>query len=246
MKRATLAVLALAAVALAAPVSAAVLLDEPFSYSDGDIVVVSGGLWSVHSGSGTNPQVISGELAVDGINAAPDVNRPHAAQAANATTYACLKVRVDGSPVSVGGNYFAHMRPSANPNNFRSRLFTTDFGGSDFTFGIASTSSGTTPTVPWGSGLTFGVVYTVVHSYNAATGESKLWVNPVTEASPSVSSTALAAAGESIDQYAFRQSTSTVVQYCDDLKVGQSFAEVCDGATPTTSTSWGRVKSLYR
>lgn len=245
MKKATLAVLALALVAMAAPVSAAVLLDEPFTYADGDIVIVSGAAWANHSGV-VNPTVAGQELSVDGINNTGDVNRAFAAQAATATTYACLKVRVDGSPVSVGGNYFAHFTPSANPFNFRSRVFATDFGGSDFTFGIASSSSGTTPTVPWGAGLTFGVVYTVVHSYNGTTGESKLWVNPVTEASPSISSSAAAAAGEAVDRYAFRQSTATVVEYCDDLKVGQSFAEVCDGATPTTNTSWGRVKSLYR
>jgi hypothetical protein len=244
MKKATIAILAVAAFAMAAPAFGAVLLDEQFSYGDGDIVVVSG-TWANHSGV-VNPVVVGQELKVDGINESGDVNRAlSAVQPASATTYACLKVRVDGTVVAGGGNYFAHFRPSANPNNFRSRVFTTD-GGAAFTFGIAATSSGTTPTVAWGSPLNFGQVYTVVHSYNAATGEAKLWVDPVTEASPSVSSAAAAAAGESIDQYAFRQSTSSVQQFCDDLKVGESFIDVCDGATPTTATSWGRVKALYR
>jgi hypothetical protein len=245
IKKATTAVLAIAALAFALPASGAVLLDEQFTYGDGDIVVVSGALWANHSGA-VNPTVVSQELKVDGINESGDVNRNlSGAQSPQATTYACLKVRVDGSTVSGGGNYFAHMRSTANPFNFRSRVFTTD-AGATFTFGIASTSSGDTPTVPWGVALNFGQVYTVVHSYNAATGESKLWVDPVTEASASVSSTAAVAAGEAIDNYAFRQSGSSVQQFCDDLKVGETFADVCGGATPTTAASWGRVKALYR
>jgi hypothetical protein len=245
IKKATTAVLALAALAFALPASGAVLLDEQFSYGDGDIAVVSGGLWSNHSGA-NNPVVVSQELLVDGINESGDVNRAlSAAQSDQATTYACLKVRVDGTTVSGSGEYFAHFRSSVNTFNFRSRVFATS-AGATFTFGIASTSSGTTPTVPWGVALNFGQVYTVVHSYNAATGESKLWVDPVTEASASVSSSAAVAAGEAIDQYAFRQAGSPVQEYCDDLKVGQTFADVCGGATPTTATSWGRVKALYR
>lgn len=247
MRMATLALAAVVAFATAAPVSAAVLLDEQFPYGDGDIVVVSGGLWQNHSGV-VNPTVQSQELSVDGINNTGDVNRAlSAAQPANAKTYACLKVRVEGNAPS-SANYFAHLRPGAtNPNNFRSRLYVGEVAGfTSFTFAISATSSGTTPPVYWPTALNFGQVYTVVHSYDAATGEAKLWVNPVSEASASVSSAAGAAAGEIIDQYAFRQSTSTVVQYCDDLKVGQTFEEVCDSATPATATSWGRVKALYR
>lgn len=247
MKKATLALAAIMALAVAAPASAAVLLDEQFSYGDGDIVVVSGGLWANHSGV-VNPTVISQELSVDGINNTGDVNRAlSAAQPASATTYACLKVRVEGNAPS-SANYFSHFRPGAtNPNNFRSRVYVGEVAGfTSFTFAISATSSGTTPPVYWPVALNFGQVYTVVHSYDAATGEAKLWVDPITEASASVSSSAAAAAGESIDQYAFRQSSSTVVQYCDDLKVGQSFTDVCDTATPATATSWGRVKALYR
>jgi hypothetical protein len=248
MKKVTTAVLAVAALAMAVPAFSAVLLDEQFPYADGDIVIVSGGSWANHSGT-VNPTVVSQELKVDGINESGDVNRAFAAQANTATTYACMMVRVDGSPVSSGAtNYFAHFRSSVNTFNFRSRVFVmNEPGGATFTFGLNTTSTSvSSPNISWGTALTFGQVYTVVHSYNATTGESKLWVNPVTEASASISSSVVAAAGEAIDQYAFRQATTVVQQFVDDLKVGQTFSEACDGATPTTATSWGRVKALYR
>jgi len=246
MKKATIAVLAIAAFALAAPAFGAVLLDEQFSYGDGDIVVVSGGLWANHSGV-VNPVVVSQELKVDGINESGDVNRGlSATQGATATTYACMKVRCDGNTPS-SENYFAHFRPGAtNPNNFRSRVYCFPALGG-FTFGLNTTSTSvSSPNIPWPTPLSFGTVYTVVHSYNAATGESKLWVNPVSEASASISSVLATAGGEQIDQYAFRQSSTTIQQFVDDLKVGETFTDVCDGATATTATSWGRVKALYR
>lgn len=245
MRKATLTIAITAALAVAVPATGAVLLDEQFSYGDGDIVVVSGGLWANHSGV-VNPLVVGQELVVDGINNTGDVNRGlSAAQPANAVTYACFTVRCDGS-IPSSPVYFAHFRSSVNTFNFRSRVFTFP-EGSSFTFGLNTTStSGTSPDVSWGVPLVFGQPYRVVHSYNAATGESKLWVDPVSEVSPSISSSVAAAAGESIDQYAFRQASNSIIQTVDDLKVGQTFSEVCDGATPASATTWGRVKALYR
>src|ERR1035437_3244526 len=54
---------------------AALLLNDTFSYPDGPLVTVSGGLWAHHSGSANEVMVTSGRVYLDAANT-EDVNRP--------------------------------------------------------------------------------------------------------------------------------------------------------------------------
>jgi hypothetical protein len=228
-------------VAAAIPASAAVLLSEGFPYADGDLVPNGG--WAIHSGAGTDIKMISGRAVVD-MNNAPDDNRSFAAQSATAKTYYCLEVMVPAIVGSPRLNYFAHLKDTGT-SNFAGRLGLSP-SGNTFTFAVGSTAF-TTPTL-WGTALAYDTNYRVVVAYDAATGTSQMWVNPANELSTNVSSTG--AAGTLISSFALRQSntgTGTLWKASvDNVGVGNTFDEACSQITPTNTSTWGRVKVLYR
>src|SRR5690606_31386238 len=81
-----------------------------------------------------------------------------------------------------------------------------------------------TPTVNWATELDQDTTYTIVVSYDLATHEAKLWVNPASEASTSISDTAGAPAD--LAAFMFRVSgTSDGDKTIDNLKVATSFDE---------------------
>lgn len=235
---------------VAAPASAGTtLLSETFSYADGGITTVSAGNWLNHSGTGTDVQIVSSR-AVGDMNTTPDVNRSFAAQSATAKTYACFTVTIP-APAVAGPprtNYFLHMKDTGT-TNFVARVFVTASGGS-FTLGISASSS--TIGATWPTALTYGQPYSVVTSYNASTGTAEMWVNPVTEASPAKITATGGAPGTLVSAVALRQSstgTGSLWTYIvDDLGVGTTFGDACvlSAPTPTQSTTWGRIKTIYR
>lgn len=226
----------------AAAAFSAVLLTETFTYADGGLVANSGGNWLTHSGSGTDIQVVGGR-AVGLMSNAPDDNRSFAAQTATGKTYACFSVNI---PTPAGaittGNYFLHLKDTGT-SNFAARLAVVP-SGSTFTFGIGAT---TTTFTSWTSALSFDTWYVVAISYDAATGMAELWVNPASEASPNVTA-GPGTTGFLISSVAMRQSaTASIFGFeVDDLGVGTTFGDACGQATPTNSTTWGRLKTIYR
>jgi hypothetical protein len=240
-----------------APAHAAVLMSDDFNiYSNGDLDGQGG--WVCHSSCSTGfpLNVHSGEVLVKqaGSNR-KDVNKSFGAQAADATTYACFTFRVPALPAPVATDeYFAHFW--ATSNQFRSRVVIgpPPAGGGDFGLGINATSlSAPSPNVWWPAGLSYDTVYRVVHSYDAATGDSHLWLNPVAVTSASISSpnpdpldlNNRDSAGTLVEAYAWRQSSEVFTAITDNLSVGEEF-EDCYGPTQTDQTTWGQVKSTYR
>jgi hypothetical protein len=250
-KKVLIGILAVGVVATAA--YAATLMIDDFSYPDGDLVGQGG--WAAHSGAGNLPvQVTGGEVyIVMGGGSREDVNKGFAAQAADATTYACFKFRVlspFGDPV-VSSEYFGHFYPGSTL--FRSRVsINPDPAGGDFALGLNTTSNSLSPITLWAGSLSYGTTYRVVHSYDAATGDSELWLNPVDETSASITSVnpdpggTGDSAGISVSAYAWRQSSEAFTVVTDDLSVGQAFDEVCNGAVQVDNTTWGQVKGTYR
>lgn len=211
----------------------ALVMSEPFSYPDGNLIGQGG--WALHSGLITDKPILvtGGAIRLNqSAGSGQDVNRPHAAFAATSTSYAMFKLTVPsiapggGAPVHATADYFAHARPSINPNNFRARVYVgPPTGGGNFGLYISVTSSGTSPPVAFPTDLSYNTQYTVVTSYDPVAGTSQMWVNPTSSASTSATSGPFAlAAGEAIDQYAFRQAAvTTTFQDVDDLEVHSTF-----------------------
>jgi hypothetical protein len=252
-------VLGFAALLCAAPVMATTLLTETFSYPDGGLVSVSGGNWANHSGSGTDVQVV-GQVAQGNPLNAPDDNRTFAPQGATAKTYYVCRVMIPTPPAPMTGwTYFAHLKDTGT-SNFVGRLWTLP-SGSTFRFGVsvssASSASYLTNIVPWTADLQFDTWYIVAINYDAGLGFSDMWVNPIDESSPKVTSNTSSGTttGTLASALAIRQGNGGTglpapVNWTfklDSCGVGTSFADAWSASTvPVQSETWGNIKTLFR
>jgi len=219
---------------------AALLLNDSFSYSDGSLVTVSGGVWAHHSGSSGEVMVSSGRVFLSEANT-EDVNaslagQPYASSGTTNVFYASFTVKFTSLPSS-GGAYFAHFKDSSS--GFRARIWalTSGAGTGKFRLGISSTSgsviSATSP-VDLNPNQDYTVVTRLVNSNSVAT----LWINPASESDASIS-TSEGASAFTVVSYALRESTGEGALNLDNLRVGTSFADVVSGG-------WGHVHEQVR
>jgi hypothetical protein len=251
----TLLVAALTAI-LVTPALAVSLLSEPFIYADGNLVPNGG--WATHSGTGTDIQVVSGTAVGNNANA-PDDNRTFTAQAANAKVYGCLTITIPTPAAPPDTNYIAHFKDTGT-SNFWARVW-VGASGNTFTFGLSAGSCAcNTNCVPvfWATPLLYDTPYRVAISYDGATGNAELWVDPLNESSLKITATGGAAPPpQPLSSFALRQSSSPPTAcpggnfnwsyVVDNLGVGTTFDDACaTGQTPTERSTWGSLKSIYR
>ncbi len=225
-------ILTIAALVMAATVApASTILNDNFSYADGSLTNVSGGKWSNHSGTVGQVDVVTGRLFLTEAES-EDVNalltgQPYTA-AGGATLYSSFTINFSALPSGTGA-YFAHFKDPTT--GFRGRVFasTTNAAPNSFRLGIGNSSNASATSGQLAGDLSLNTTYTVVTRYNLGTGLSTIWLNPLSESSPSA--TASDAPGPiDITAYAFRQSLATGngmgSLFVDDLKIGTSFADV--------------------
>lgn len=207
------------------------LVADDFSHPDGDLegnFPQIGGVWTPHSGDGTNDvQVVSGEVKLVQPSSGEDIHSDFAGGAIGPTdvVYAAFDLRVVDPGTTISESYFAHFKTGGN--FFGSRVWVTNPTTSGYSLAVNGDSSITDADgeAYWGSDLAFGTTYRVVTSYDGSTGNSKLWVDPSSEASTSVEATD-GFAGDDFSNYALRQSSdSNVVEYIDCLSVATTFNE---------------------
>ena len=226
----------LAIIALAAQADAQVLTQDGFAYSG---ALTSNG-WAAHSGAGNKVINANGAFATleQSGGSGEDVNLPFAQQGATDTTYAAFRFRVpSGNPVNPDGSglYFAHFKDSAFAFRARTGLL-SPAGSGDFALAINGDNSNLGAGSAVTGDLSFDVWYRVVISWDATTGESKLWLNPLDESGDSISHVG-ASSGDLIEQFAFRQSNDyTGFIDVDGVVVGQTFADVLP---PPTAVPFG-------
>lgn len=227
MKQTTL-VLA-AATLFAGATSAQILASDNFSYTG--LVTANG--WANHSGSGFFINA-NGAYAVleHGAGSREDANLPFAPLTATDLVYASFNLRVpSGSPVNPDGSgtYFVHFKNNAFTFTARTGVLSPAAGG-DFQLAINADNANLGAGAIWPVDLSFDTDYSVVISWDATTGESKLWLDPLAETSASIAHTG-ATTGAIIEQFALRQSNDhTGFVHVDDVVVGRTFADVaCTG-----------------
>jgi hypothetical protein len=226
---------------------ATLFFSDGFDYPDGDLTVfdgtgdnVSGGLWAPHSGTANPiPVAVSGGQAVvvQGNPASEDVNRLAGQTIALGETwyFGALVTIVDtrnGNGLALDqDSYFMHLKDNTS-GGFRARIYADDpltgVGGAGFNFGLSASSGNVA--VNWAVDSNFGQQYLVMGSYAVDTGETKLWVDPTSSASSSITHTLPAAAFTAIESLALRQdfvtAGNTYTAYIDSVALGTTFDDV--------------------
>jgi len=242
---------ALSTFGLGAAANAAVLLQESFTYPDGALETVSGGLWQINSGSGSK-LVTSNKFVIDD-NTTADYQRQFNGGTTTTGAYSSFKLNMSSLdvPNSVGAYFAALAGPSTGGTAF-STFFRTRVGafvsGSEGTgkFTLAISSGGSAPNgtdyTQWGSALNFDQEYTIVTKYDGTTGENRLWVNPTSESDPSVVFSA-ASSSSAIGSFLWRSNSSSLDgdKTVDDLNVGTTFADVIGGGVVPEPTTAGAL-----
>ena len=255
MKKATLLITALALLAIAGPAFSASFWSEQFSYANGALTSVSAN-WTTHSGTTGTDITVNGGVAQGNMSSIPDDNRTFPTQSATGKTYACFQAMIPTPAATPVLNYFAHFKDSGT-FNFAARVYVAPSGGT-FTFGLSVGSCGSGCTVAlWPTALNYNQWYTVAIMYDAAAGSAKLWVDPAGEGSLSIShntwSGTVSQVGFQLSAFALRQSSSGVpsgtsawTYNVDNIQVGDLFSDLCPSPTGAASSTWGRLKTLYR
>ena len=253
----TLLGLALMAI-LVSPALAGNLVNESFTYPDGNLVPNGG--WATFSGAILDVQVVSGRA----VGLGPNANDDHiffTPQTLTDKTYACFIVRIPAIAAAPKPIYFAALKDGGTAN-FVSRVYVLPITGG-FTFGLShSSTSATVGVVPWSAAtLLYDHDYVIAINYDPVAKSSTMWVDPVTSGSPSVSITNAAIPANAISTFALRQSASASTLpaspayvgtadwgfVVDNVGVGTTFDDACAaGPTPTRNDSWGKLKTIYR
>ena len=221
---------------------ATILVQETFTHPGGNFVSQipnpgPGTAWFAHSGAGNKVmQVVDGAVTLEqSAGSGEDVSSDWgSAVGAGDTIYAGFDLTATGS-LSANSTYFVHFKSSGN--SFNSRVWVTASQSSgDFTIALSGDSSITDSDGEafWGSDLTYGTKYRVVHSYDFDSGGKSLWIDPLNQMSARITATD-SMVSDAMVQYAFRQSTGNTFQKIDNLTVATTFTEAHTGVPEPAS-----------
>lgn len=234
------------------PASAAILVEERFSHPNGILVGQAavpgpGNAWFAHEDAGKLPILVSDGMAVlrqgSGSGGREDVNVGFPSTFGTATTYARFDFELPSSEnqdivnLDAEGSNFVHLQSSLLDSHYRARTgILAPASGGDFRLAINANGSRLNEGVAWPTELSFDTMYRVVVNWNAATGESKLWLNPVDQLSANISHTGHST-GQRLESFALRQSSDySGVQYIENLVVATTFAEALIGSVNPDDT----------
>jgi endonuclease/exonuclease/phosphatase family metal-dependent hydrolase len=206
---------------------AAVILSDSFDYPNGSLITVSSGTWVHHSGSVDGQVQVSGGRGLLTGNDSEDVNAGFTP--AGDTLYAGLTIRFTALPSSEG-NYFCHFKSSGS--TYRPKIYASTSGapGGEFRLGI-SNGANSPPNQVLPMALQLNTDYRLVFRYTVSSPSGTLWVNPASEADPSVTALDTASSATMV-AFALRQSGGIGALEVDDLIVATTFNEVVTEAPP--------------
>lgn len=220
-----------------APVRAVVLFSDSFSYANGSLTTTSGFVWITHSGSTGQTQVVSGKVQLL-QSQSEDVSaylagQPYPANGSTNVFYAAFTLRLTALPSS-GGEYFAHFKDVGATAGFRCRVWALTSGATagNYRLGLSSTS-GSTISATATNNLSLNTDYRVVLRLLNTDSVASLWIDPVSESDPAIS-TSESASAVTVAMFAWRQpSSGSGAMTVDDLVVGTLFADVVSNAPPS-------------
>lgn len=223
-----------AAIAFTITSQAAILVDEPFNYSDGPLTgpsSVSSGVWFTHSGTTGQVDVVSGAIIISQLDS-EDVsiavtNATYPVPFTTEVLYVSFNVNFLTVPTGSGA-YVAHFRDAGT--GFRCRVWANATGAAPgkYRLGISTfVSSGVSSNLP--TDLDASTDYKVVLRFEGSTNAT-LWINPTSESSVVNRADAFDSPPNSYNgtrHFAFRQgANSQGVFTVDHLLIGTLFSDV--------------------
>ncbi len=213
-----------ATVALTSLAPAVVILSDNFDYADGSLVTNGG--WTNHSGTTGDLLLAGGKAVVQHGTPSEDANI--AFTAVSGKIFYGIDFSVGALAAAYAGSdneYFAHFKD--NGFGFSARMdIVAPTGAGDYSVGIASDAS--TADSIWATDLIFGTTYRAVVEFDQDNNQAKLWINASLETDTSILGDDQADPGNSIIEFALRQSDSSENEAItvDGLVVGTTFADV--------------------
>jgi PEP-CTERM motif len=249
---------ALIGVYVAHTANAAVVFNESFDYTNGQLTTVSAPNWVNFNGSTLPIAVTGGTISLTNLASGPsgeDVRR--SLGVAPITTgiiyYSALITPNSSAPTSANGDYFLSANVSATTGGgFLGRVFLSATS-TGFTFGL---SNGTSTPVDWTSDIALNSQYLVVVRLDVGTRTSTMGVFNPTAVPPSISDLDLTIGGGAastttagVDFLALRQGSTTGAVFTnsiDSVIVATTLAEVIPEPSSLFLGSFGVLGILRR
>lgn len=209
--------------------NAGAIWQENFNYDNGGLLTVGGGVWAWTSGTTTPLTVTEGQITgmSSGGGSREDVLRPLGATYATGSLYAGFDMSLGTAPTS-GCAYFLHFKNDETV--FRGRVFIGAPSATGYRLGLETDAGDSGSTVLFTDDLALNTLYRVVVAYDVGAGTSKLWVNGVDEASPTLADPTAATTTPAMTQLGLRQGGGSAVVYgdltIDNLGVATDFYSV--------------------
>ena len=150
-------------------------------------------------------------------------NNPFSATS-GAVLYSSFTLNMSNLPSS-GGDYFAIFKDGRTTSNFRGKIYASTINAATGFYRLGLANVANSFSVQFPLDLQTNQSYLVVSRCNTGTGETVLWVNPTSEASPSVAATDVVTP-VGISAYGLRQTTGIGISYLDNLAIGTAFGDV--------------------
>lgn len=215
---------------------AEVVFSDSLGYPDGSLVEANPSAWRHHSGAEFETQVVSGSIILTQSNT-EDIHAPLGSEpfepGSGATVFAGFELTPRNCSTGNPG-YFLHFKDGGN--GFRGRLFLEAMDGEldesageeRCRLGISNGTNAPDVFVP--DSIPLNEPVTVVLAYDTGSGNTRLWVDPEQEGSPSVVAsderTAIA-----VHSIALRQAARIGQVEVDNIRVAANFEGALEPAT---------------
>lgn len=209
-----------------------VIISDIFDYS-GDL---TNNGWVLEGGKGNNSITSDGSLVTlqHGAGSKVDVSRSFTPMGATDTTYMGFDVSISAADISgldANGLSFGSFKDGGKARRGNVGILQPGSTG-DFTFAVNAEKDKLGQGGVLGQDYSFDTWYRLVVSWNAATGESRLWVNPTDLSDPYVSHTG-GATGVLIEKFVLRQRDDySGIHSFDSLALGHTFGDVAAAPVP--------------